>query len=271
MLERYESLKKEIQALESLIVAFSGGVDSSLLLKAAHDALGEKALGITVTTPYMAEREIKEAIAFAKEIGARHEVLSFPWIPALKENPTNRCYLCKHALFSSLKKLAYQRGFAHIAEGSNLDDTKEERPGRIALQELGIATPLLSLGLSKNEIRQISKELSLKSWNRPSYACLLTRFPHNRPLLEEEIEMVEQAEEFLISLGYGRVRVRFHEELAKIELEPKMMERLISSQEERTKVILFLRTLGFSRVALDIAGYKDEALHQGISCKPKRS
>ena len=251
----YTQLVHSLEKLPSLMVAFSGGVDSTLLLKAAHDALGENALGVSVVTPYTPSWETRQAEKIAKEIGASHEILTLPWLPELKSNPTNRCYLCKYVLFEALLSMARRCDFACVAEGSNVDDTFEHRPGRKALEELRILTPLLDAGLRKSRIRVISKELGLSTWSKASFPCLLTRFPHDKAISEKELRMVEKAEIYLISQGYEHIRVRFHEGLARIELPDHELLDLIKNNQFH-EIVAHLKTLGFSYVTLDMEGYR---------------
>jgi len=243
MYKKYERLLEIIGSYESLVVAFSGGVDSSFLLKAAYDVLGEKAIAITASTPYIADWEIKDAICIADEIGVHHEVVVKPWIEAIRENPKNRCYICKHALFSSLLEVAHQRGFSAVAEGSNVDDTKEFRPGRVALGELGIKTPLLDAGLTKEEIRALSKDLGLSTWDKPSYACLLTRFPYGKAIEEKALDMVGIAEGYMIEQGYGNIRVRYEDGLARLEMPQSHGIHLLNDQR-LSDICAYFKSLG---------------------------
>jgi len=264
MYEKYERLLEIIRSYESLIVAFSGGVDSSFLLKAAHDVLGDKAIAVTASTPYIADWEIKDAICIADEIGARHEVVVKPWIEAIRENPKNRCYLCKHALFSSLLEVTNQRGFSAVAEGSNVDDTKEYRPGRAALGELGIKTPLLDAGLTKEEIRALSKDMELSTWDKPSYACLLTRFPYGKTIDETALGMVGMAEGYMIEQGYGNIRVRYEEGLARLEIPQSHAIHLLKDQR-LSEMCAYFKSLGFLHVTLDLEGYRHNSVAESLS------
>lgn len=264
MYKKYERLVEIIGSYDSLVVAFSGGVDSSFLLKAAHDVLGNKVIGITVSTPYIADWEVKDAICIADEIGARHEVVVKPWIEAIRENPKNRCYLCKHALFSSLLDVAKQKGFSAVAEGSNVDDTKEYRPGRVALGELGIKTPLLDAGLTKEEIRALSKDMELSTWDKPSYACLLTRFPYDKIIDEKAMGMVGMAEGYMIEQGYGNIRVRYEEGLARIEIPQSHALHLLKDQR-LNEMCAHLKSLGFLHVTLDLEGYRHNSVAESLN------
>jgi len=268
MTQKYEHLKEIIASYERLIVAFSGGVDSSFLLKTAYDVLGSNALAITVSTPYIATWEINDARRVAKEIGVSHLVMKKPWIDAIRHNPENRCYLCKHALFSSLGSFATEHNFSAIAEGSNVDDTLEYRPGRVALGELGIKTPLLDAGLSKKEIRAFSQELGLSTWDKPSYACLLTRFAYDKPIAEGALMMVSEAEAYMIAQGYPQMRVRYEEGLARIEMPQNEAIRLLNDSHFN-EVTGHLKSLGFLHVTLDLEGYRHGSITESLSILEK--
>lgn len=266
MYKKYEQLKAIIASYESLIVAFSGGVDSSFLLKVAHDVLGADVLAMTTSTPYIATWEIDDARRIADEIGAKHLVIDKPWIDAISHNPENRCYLCKHALFSSLTRFGDEHGFAVVAEGSNVDDTKEFRPGRIALGELGIKTPLLDAELTKEEIRSLSKDLALSTWDKPSYACLLTRFAYNQKVDEPALRMVDKAEAYMIAQGYGHIRVRYAEGLARLEMPNTQASHLISDKR-LAEICAYLKSLGFLHVTLDLEGYRYNSVAEFLRIK----
>jgi len=263
MHDKYEHLKQILASYDSLIVAFSGGVDSTFLLKVAYDVLGEKAMGITASTPYIADWEINDAKRIAQEIGVKHEVVQKPWIEEVKTNPNNRCYICKHALFSSLLDVAQEKGFSAVAEGSNVDDTKEYRPGRVALGELGIKTPLLDARLTKSEIRALSKDLGLSTWDKPSYACLLTRFPYDKKIDEKALHRVGKAEGYMIEQGCGQIRVRYEDGLARIEMPESEMIRFVN--DARFKVLRdHLKSLGFLHVTLDLEGYRHGSIAESL-------
>ncbi len=263
MYAKYEKLKAILASYKRMIVAFSGGVDSSFLLKTAYDVLGENVLAISLQTPYSAKWEMEDARCIADEMGAKHLIMSKPWIEAIQTNPENRCYLCKHALFSSLNAFAKERGFCVVAEGSNVDDTMEYRPGRKALEQLGIVTPLLEARVRKDEIRILSKELGLKTWNKPSYACLLTRFAHNILIEEEALDMVERAEAYLISETYAKMRVRYEHKMARIEMSKKDSLRLLND-EKYESIVATLKGFGFLHVMLDLEGYRYECSTKGM-------
>ncbi|MFV0481037.1 MAG: ATP-dependent sacrificial sulfur transferase LarE [Campylobacteraceae bacterium] len=251
MHKKLEKLEDIIASKKSLIVAHSGGVDSTFLLFVANRVLGDKALGLTVSTPYIASWELEEAISVAKEIKANHRVLQLPLIDEIKTNPPLRCYTCKSALFSYLLNYAKEHGYLHVSEGSNVDDTSEFRPGRRALAELDITTPLLEAGLYKSEIRALSHEFNLSTWDKPSYACLLTRFEHNHLVNKEEFDMVGNAEGYLIKNGFRQIRVRFQDFNARVEMPSNDVKRLLDS-EKLEEIITYLKNLGFKNVSLDL-------------------
>ena len=263
MYQKYKRLVEIIGSYESLVVAFSGGVDSSFLLKVAYDVLGENAIGITVSTPYIADWEVQDAICIADEIGVRHIAVFKPWIESVRNNPKNRCYLCKQALFSSLREIANQKGFSTVAEGSNLDDTKEYRPGRVALEELDIKTPLLEVGLTKEEIRTLSKEMGLSTWDKPSYACLLTRFSYDKTIDEKALGIVGLAEGYMIEQGYDTIRVRYEEGLARLEM-PKSQGIHLLNDERLNQMCTYLKSLGFLHVTLDLEGYRHNSVAESL-------
>jgi len=262
---KLEKLKTRLKAMESVVVAFSGGVDSSFLLKVAHEVLGDKVLAVTARSSTYPEREFKEAVRFAADYKIPHRVIVSEEleVEGFSENPLNRCYLCKQELFNKMKQLALSEGFKFIAEGSNYDDLGDYRPGLQAVSELGIVSPLREAGLTKDEIRLLSKELGLKTWNKPSFACLSSRFPYGEKITEQKLEMVDKAEQFLIDLGFRQTRVRHHGSVARIEVEEGDFDRLIDKQT-RNAVYLRFKELGFVHVSLDLEGYRTGSMNEGF-------
>jgi uncharacterized protein len=234
-------------------VAYSGGADSTLLLAAAREALGDRVLALTAVTPYMERQEVADTLALCDQLGVRHELVELDMPEGLEANPPERCYICKRALYGKLQEVAREAGFPQVLDGSNLDDLSDYRPGLRALRELGIESPLLACKISKAEVRRLSKALGLATWNKPTNACLLTRLPIGAHVSMEDLQRVEEAERFLKLRGYQWVRVRMHGDLARIEVAPDQRRRLL---EEAEDVASALKGLGFRHVALDLLGYR---------------
>lgn len=260
--EKYKKLISYLQGLESVVIAFSGGVDSTFLMQAAKEALGDKVLAVTIVSPYIPTWEVKEAKELVKELNVRHELVEVPVIlDAIKNNPEDRCYLCKHFVFSKIIELQKDRGFKYVVDGTNLDDTKDYRPGMRALKELGVVSPLLENNISKENIRRFSKELGLVTWDKPAYACLLSRIPYNQEIKIEDLRKIERAEVYLMKQGFKGVRVRSHGDLARIEVQRQDRTRFIS-EELMDKVGEEFKQLGFRYVTLDLQGYKMGSLNK---------
>lgn len=261
-MERLQSWLKERGAVA---IAFSGGVDSAFLLKTACDTLGDRVLAITANSQVFPGREREEAEAFCHNLGCQHIIFPFEEmrIPGFSENPPDRCYICKTALFTRMKEIAVQNGRNVLAEGSNMDDMGDYRPGLRAIAELNIESPLREAGLTKAEIRFLSKELGLPTWKKPSFACLASRFVYGETITEEKLAMVEQGEQLLFSLGFYQFRVRIHGTLARIELLPDEMDRLLTP-ELRAEIAEKFRSFGFSYVTLDLQGYRTGSMNEGL-------
>lgn len=263
---KLDKLKQYFHKLGNAAVAFSGGVDSTFLLKAAHEALGSKMIAVTIQSAFFPERELQEAANFCKSQGipqfiCKTEVLE---IPGVCENPRNRCYLCKREMFQKMKTLAAEQGIFCIAEGSNLDDNGDYRPGLQAVAELGFKSPLRECGFTKQEIRLLSKDMGLPTWDKPSFACLASRFVYGEQITRDKLSMVEKAEQLLLTLGFRQVRVRIHGTMARIEVMPEEFDHLLKVRE---LVVENLESFGFTYVSLDLRGYRTGSMNVGIQDK----
>ena len=253
---KLDSLENYLKSLGSLAVGFSGGVDSSFLLAVAKGVLGDRVIAVTGADASVPEREVKEATTFCKERGIRHIICR---VDPLKEegyrhNSPDRCYFCKHGIFTEVKKIAEENGIEFMAEGSNMDDIGDYRPGLRAAAELSVKSPLREAGLYKSDIRLISKAMGLPTWSKPAYACLASRFVYGEEITEEKLHMIDKAEQFLIEHGFFEERVRMHGKMARIEVPPKDISRL-AEDEIREKVYNEFKKLGFMFVTLDMKGY----------------
>jgi len=262
----YEQLKEHIKSKKSALVAFSGGVDSSLLLAAAHDALADQVLAVTVDSVLHPQEELEQARATARGLGARHQVIVSDELalPGFVENPVDRCYLCKHDRIARLVAIAKEEGLEHVLEGSNTDDLGDYRPGMKAVKELAIESPFVELGMDKALIRARAKERGLVAWSKPSASCLAARIPYGQQITKERLERIGQAEQFLHSLGFEQVRARDHGTIVRIEVALKDIERL-AADDLRGRIVERLKELGYSYVALDLDGYRSGSLNDELT------
>jgi uncharacterized protein len=263
--EKYENLQNYLRNLGSLAIAYSGGVDSTFLLKVAYEVLGSKCMAITARSSTYPQRELNEAIKYAKELGVHHVIIDSEEleIEGFASNPVNRCYFCKKELFSKVWKVAREAGIENIADGSNFDDLGDFRPGMEAARELKVCSPLKDCQMTKEDIRYFSKELGLPTWDKPSFACLSSRFPYGQTITADKLSMVEKAEDYLRSLGFRQVRVRHHGDIARIEVDRQEREKLFSN-EMMDKVGKALKEIGFPYVTMDLLGYRTGSMNETI-------
>jgi uncharacterized protein len=264
-IEKEKKLRDLLRSYKSAAVAFSSGVDSTYLLQVASEELPGKVIAVTATSCSFPKRELYEAEAFCKAHQIPHIVVESEEldIDGFRQNPKNRCYLCKHELFEKILKIAEENGIHAVLEASNMDDNGDYRPGLIAVKELGIKSPLREAELFKAEIRERSKALGLPTWNKQSFACLSSRFVYGETISEEKLSMVDRAEQLLLDLGFHQLRVRIHDKLARIEVEPEEFPKLMEEQT-RTRIYDTLKSYGFSYVTLDLKGYRTGSMNETL-------
>lgn len=266
--EKYTYLKKYIKELGSLAIAYSGGVDSTFLLKVAHDVLDDEVIAITAISSTYPKREFEDAKRWIKDIGTKHIIIESEEldIEGFVKNPTNRCYYCKKKLFQKVIETAKKYNIKYVADGSNFDDSGDYRPGMEAAAELNVVSPLKASKMTKEDIRILSKSLDLPTWNKPTFACLSSRFPYGHEITKEKLAMVEKAENYLYDLGLHQIRVRHHDDIARIELGENEFDRFLNKDLMR-KVGKQFKEIGFTYVALDLNGYRTGSMNEVLKEK----
>ena len=266
--DKLKQLEQHIKQMGSLAVAYSGGVDSTFLLKVSQDVLQDLVIAVTARSATYPEREFKGAAEFAHSNEIRHIVIEFEelQIEGFADNPLNRCYLCKHELFSKIKEVAIKHHIQFIAEGSNIDDLDDYRPGIHAIKELGIISPLKDTGLGKDDIRKLSKQMGLPTWDKPAFACLASRFPYGVKITREKLAMVDRAEQYFLDLGFKQVRVRHHGDTARIEVSRAELRKFFDL-ELMDNIYKQFKEIGFAYTSLDLNGYRTGSLNEVIDTK----
>jgi len=263
--KKLEILQDIIRKMEKLAVAFSGGVDSTFLLRVAHDVLGENVIAVTAKSSTYPEREFAEASEFIGKLGVKHIVIVSEEleIEGFSSNPVNRCYYCKKELFSKIRDIATELGIKYVADGSNIDDLGDYRPGMIAVKELSVVSPLQEAEMTKEDIRQLSKDMGLPTWNKQSFACLASRFPYGNEITLEKLGMVDEAEQYMLDLGFRQLRVRHHGDVARIEVSPEERAKFFDLQL-MDRVYARFKEIGYRYVALDLKGYRTGSMNEAI-------
>lgn len=268
---KYNLLLSNLRKLDKIAVAFSGGVDSAFLLATSKIAVGENAIGITVDSPALPRYELEDAVNIARFIDVKHIILKSDDIEEeIINNPVNRCYFCKKVEYGNIKEEAAKLGIYHVVDGSNADDMKDYRPGMKAREEVQVSSPLLEAGITKDEIREFSKALNLSTWDKPAYACLFSRIPYGQKIKIEDLVKIEKAEKFFIDRGFKTIRVRCHDNLARIEVASSDIEKLFQ-EPFKTEIVNTLRTIGFHFITIDLQGYRLGSFNEAVKISMVKS
>jgi uncharacterized protein len=261
--QKYQQLQQIFQNMESVLVAFSGGVDSTLVAKVAFDVLGKQSQAVTAWSEHYTEFNEQEFDELVEFIGIQHHTLKYTEfaIPHFQQNPPKRCYYCKHYLFERFQELAETYGLRCVADGTNCDDTDDFRPGMQALRELGIRSPLKEAGLTKEEIRILSQRLHLPTWDKPAMPCLATRVPYGNEISQDVLRMIHEAETFLSQFDFGQLRVRHHRDIARIEVPRSEMGRILEEELDQ-RIVARLKEIGYAYVTLDLQGFRSGSLNE---------
>ena len=268
MIDKETSLRARLESLGSVVVAYSGGVDSAYLAYIASQTLGDRAVAVTADSPSYPERHRQLAIRIARDFGLRHEIIATSEldVPEYRANPSNRCYYCKRELYTHLSRIAAERGSV-VVDGNNADDRGDYRPGRQAAREFGVSSPLDDVDLTKAEIRELSRRAGLPTWDEPASACLSSRIPYHNEVTDQKLRTIEQAEQVLRALGFRVFRVRHHDDVARIEIAREEMARALEP-DVATAIVRELKAVGYKYVSLDLQGYRTGSLNEGLLLRP---
>jgi pyridinium-3,5-biscarboxylic acid mononucleotide sulfurtransferase len=268
MIEKERALRDTLSSLGSVIIAYSGGVDSAYLAYVAHDTLGDHALAVTADSPSYSEHHRHMAVQIAERFGLHHEIIRTHELerPEYRANSVNRCYYCKHELYTHLSRIALDRR-AVVVDGNNADDRGDYRPGRLAAREFGVRSPLDEVDLGKDEIRELSRRAGLPSWNEPASACLSSRIPYHAEVTDEKLRAIERAEQVLRSLGFSVCRVRHHDDLARLEIGRDEFQRALLP-EVAAVIVREMKAIGYRYVTIDLQGYRTGSLNEGLLLRP---